>query len=85
MASSETSPLLCAGLQNKKDPPGVGRRSLLRRSSQSNVYVKRGEEERERVSKRIDSASITFCTVFYIPACYMPILPLLSTRPNGDV
>jgi len=37
-----------AGLQNRKDPPGVGRRSLLRRSSQSSVCKKRRERERER-------------------------------------
>jgi hypothetical protein len=36
------------GLQNKKDPPEVGRRSLLRRLSQSSVCMK----WRERVSSR---------------------------------
>jgi hypothetical protein len=48
VASSGTSLRLCLGLQNKKDPPGVGRRSLLRRSSQSSVCMKRRERERER-------------------------------------
>jgi hypothetical protein len=48
VASSETSLRSCLGLQNKKDPPEVGRRSLLRRSSQSSVYMKRRERERER-------------------------------------
>lgn len=37
VASSEMSFRSCLSLQNKKDPLGVGRRSLLRRSSQSNV------------------------------------------------
>jgi hypothetical protein len=48
VASSETSLCPCLGLQNKKDPPGVGRQSLLRRSSQSSVCKKRRERERER-------------------------------------
>jgi hypothetical protein len=36
------------GLQNQKGPPGVGRRGLLRRSSQSSVYIEKRERERER-------------------------------------
>jgi hypothetical protein len=36
------------GLQNKKGPPGVGRRSLLLRSSQSSVCKERREREGER-------------------------------------
>jgi hypothetical protein len=47
VATSGTSLHLCLGLQNKKGPSGVGRRSLRRRSSQSSVYMKRRERERE--------------------------------------
>jgi hypothetical protein len=50
------------------------------------VFLRKEERERERELERIiDSAQIIFVPPFYIPACYMPILPLSSTRPNGDV
>jgi len=47
MASSETSIHSRLDLQNREDTPGGGRRSLLRRSSQSSVCKKRREGERE--------------------------------------
>jgi hypothetical protein len=47
VAASETSLRLELGLQNKKGSPGVGRRSLLRRSSQSSVSYGKRARERE--------------------------------------
>jgi hypothetical protein len=76
------------GLQNKKGPPGIGRGGLLRRSSQSSVYIEKRERERERERRSPrDNRSCSnnfFCTPFNIFACYMSILPPSSTRPNED-
>jgi hypothetical protein len=80
VASSKTSPSLAtwpakqerpAGGWPAKPPPTIKLVKCL--------Y----EEERERENNR--SCPNNFCTPFYIPACYMSILPLSSTRPNGDV
>jgi len=83
MAWSETSFLPRVGLQNRKDPPGVGRRSLLQRSSQSSIYVKRGDRE---ISENNENYPlIIFILPFYTPMCYMSLLPLSSARLHVDV
>jgi hypothetical protein len=75
------------GLQNKKSPPGVVRRNLLQRSSQSSVCIERRERERERpdLIEIIDPALIILILHFYTHVCHMPILPLSSTKLCVDV
>lgn len=68
-------------LQNKKGPPGVGRLSLLRRSSQSNISYR--EERKREWSKTLPKWF--FVLPFYTPMCYMSVLPLSSTRSHVDV
>jgi hypothetical protein len=82
VATSETSLRLCPGLQNKKDLSGVGRWSLLWRSSQSSVCMERREKEREEERARENRSSFNN---FYTPMYYMPVLPLSSARLHVDV
>jgi len=61
------------------------RRGLAGRASSddqvSQVFVRKGEKERERELERIIDSN----TPFYTPVCYMSILPLSSTRFHVDV
>jgi len=58
-------------------PTWVGRRSLLRRSSQSSVCKKRREEISEN---KMNSDLIILILPFYTHVCHRPILPLSSTK-----
>jgi len=84
VAASETSLHPRLDLQDNKDPPGGGRRSLLRRSSQSNIYVKRGDRERvkERESKRIEKSP---CQVVLIALLYPCMLNVCFTLVKHTV
>jgi hypothetical protein len=67
-ASSETSLHPRPDLQNRKDPPGGGRRSLLQRSNQSSVCKKR--REGERISEKNELPFYNF----YTPFLYLYVL-----------
>jgi hypothetical protein len=72
----------CLGLQNKKDPPGLGRRNLLQRSSQSSVFKERREREGERELERIiDSAQIIFVPPFISLHAICPFCPCQAQGP----
>jgi hypothetical protein len=75
------------GLQNKKGPPGIGRGGLLRRSSQSSVYIEKREREREReredLLEIIDPAQIIF---FVLPLISLhAICPFCPRQAQGPM
>jgi hypothetical protein len=81
VAASETSLRLELGLQNKKDSSGVGRRSLLRRSSQSSVSYGKRARERES-SENNELPFYNFYTPFLYPCVlYVSFTPVKHRAP----